>query len=44
MANNIELETLRNNEIDANKRMVKVNVFTAIVMLIVFMFYVTKLP
>lgn len=43
MANNIELETLRNNEIDANKRMVKVNVFTAIVMLIVFMFYVTKL-
>ncbi len=42
MALDVELETLRKNEIDANKRMVKVNVFTAIIMVIVFLFYVTK--
>ncbi len=42
MATNIELETLHNNEIDANKAMVRVNIFTAVVMLIVYILYLTK--
>jgi len=42
MANNIEQEILRKNEIDANRQMVYVNVFTAGLMFIVFLLYVFK--
>ena len=39
MANNIEIEALRKNEISANKQMVNVNIFTAIILIIVFLLY-----
>ena len=42
MTKNIELEALRKNEIDANRQMVNVNVFTAIIMIIVFLLYLFK--
>ena len=42
MANNIEIEALRKNEISANKQMVNVNIFTAIILIIVFLLYAFK--
>ena len=42
MGSNIEIEALRKNEINSNKNMVRANVFTAILMTIVFMLYVFK--
>ena len=42
MANNIEIEALRKNEISANRQMVNVNIFTAIILIIVFLLYAFK--